>query len=108
MPMRRLVVTGKDTPENLSLFFGPNAASIEDIHQSTRIEALLEPPRGSPMYAHLTGMNLDKNCPPWTLRGPSPVETQKVKEVKDMQEIIRRHSTYILTKLRNCSPCIFC
>jgi hypothetical protein len=92
--VRRLVVTGKDFPENLSLFFGSNAASIEDIQKDARLEALLKPPRGSPMYVMAASLNLDKNCPPWTPREPSAAETQEIKEINDMQETIRHHSTY--------------
>ncbi|RYP70732.1 hypothetical protein DL771_005227 [Monosporascus sp. 5C6A] len=92
MLMRRLVVTGRDTPENLSLLFGQNkAGQLDECHKDTRLEVLLRPPPGSPMYVMAKSMGYDENCPPWTPREPSATEAQKIKEIRDMQETIRRH-----------------
>ncbi|KAL7622535.1 hypothetical protein AAE478_008042 [Parahypoxylon ruwenzoriense] len=92
MPMRRLVATGKDTPENISLFFGRKKDdTIDGCHKDNRIEVLLRPPRGSSLYVVSTSQNLDENCPPWTPREPSQAEVQQLKEINTMQETIRRH-----------------
>jgi hypothetical protein len=91
-PIRRLVVTGKDTPENIMKLVGPNDKdAVEQIHKDTRIEVLLRPPQGSPMYAVAAFGKLDENCPPWTPRGASAAEDEEVTKIKDMQELIRRH-----------------
>ncbi len=99
MPVRRLVLTGKDTPENLALFFGHGQANaVEDTggiaqsHKDSRIEALLRPPPGSPMYVLNRSLKHDRGCPtPWTPREPSAAEARHIQEVRDMQETIRRH-----------------
>ncbi|KAI1138887.1 hypothetical protein F5Y05DRAFT_354277 [Hypoxylon sp. FL0543] len=88
--MRRLVVTGKDTPENLSLFFGQDK-SIQEDQKRVRVEILLRPPPGSPSYVFSVGLKLDENCPPWTPREPSAAEVKELEEIRAMQDVIRSH-----------------
>ncbi|KAI0179564.1 hypothetical protein GGR52DRAFT_536660 [Hypoxylon sp. FL1284] len=89
-PSRRLVITGKDTPENLTLFFGQDKF-IQEVHEKMRTEILLRPPPGSPMYVFSTSSKADENCPSWTPRGPSAVETKRIEEIRVMQDVIRSH-----------------
>lgn len=99
MPLRRLVVTGKDTPENLALFFGSESSdsdsgsgSIRELHEDCRFEVLLEPPPGSPKYKMAQHMRWDVGCPqPWTPRAASADEERQVAEIRAAQEDIRRH-----------------
>ncbi|KAK4210165.1 hypothetical protein QBC37DRAFT_322691, partial [Rhypophila decipiens] len=52
--IHRLVFTGRDTPDNMRLLFGPHYTHEELIklhHQRIRVELLVDPPRGSPWYA---------------------------------------------------------
>ncbi|KAI0381176.1 hypothetical protein F5Y04DRAFT_289074 [Hypomontagnella monticulosa] len=87
-PMRRLVVAGEDTPENLSLFFG-QSNSIQGLHKDVRLEILLQPPPGSTMYALAVTRKLDEGCPPWKVpRGPSAAELLEVLEITDLQKEI--------------------
>jgi hypothetical protein len=86
------VVTGKDSPENIATLVGQNGmASVKATHEETRIEILLQPPRGSPMYAMAAMNKLDNNCPPWTPRPASAKEKQAIAKIQDMQGIITRH-----------------
>lgn len=88
--MRRLVVTGKDTPENLLLFFGQDR-SIQEDQKNVRLQVLLRPPPGSSMHVLSTSMKVDENCPPWTPREPSAVEANELEEIRTMQDVIRSH-----------------
>lgn len=97
-PIRRLVAKGRDTPENLALFFGGQGQpSTEDFfskaYKDIRLEILLRPPPGSPSYVYAEGLGLDDGYPPstWTPREPSPAEAREIREVRDMQETVRRH-----------------
>ncbi|KAK5112799.1 hypothetical protein LTR85_011133 [Meristemomyces frigidus] len=91
-PIRRLVVTGKDTPENLQLFFGPNwEYTIKASHEEARIEVLLDPPTGSPSYAMTANAGFGSDAPAWSPRPASEVESRKVAEVTEMQTCIRQH-----------------
>ncbi|KAK4217575.1 hypothetical protein QBC37DRAFT_277104 [Rhypophila decipiens] len=80
-PMRRLVVTGKDTPDNLRLLFG--VEEIPAIHAETRKEVLMAAmvTEGSPM-AIMTGI-YDKGCPRWSPRPASGEEKIEVEKQKD-------------------------
>ncbi|KAK7750872.1 hypothetical protein SLS62_007135 [Diatrype stigma] len=93
MPMRRLVVTGKDTAENLALFFGSGwRESTRDLHADLRLEVLLAPPPGSPMHKYAEGLRLDAGCPrPWTPRAADADEARHVAKIRAMQDAIRRH-----------------
>jgi hypothetical protein len=91
-PIRRLVITGKDTPENITILLGPNDKdSISRIHKDIRLEVLLRPPKGSPMYALTAMQKLDENCPAWSPRQASATEEEDVRKIKDMQERILRY-----------------
>ncbi|KAI8632373.1 hypothetical protein F5Y19DRAFT_420957 [Xylariaceae sp. FL1651] len=93
--MQRLIVTGKDTPKNLSIFSGQaDAIYIDETHQEARIGALLCPPLG--LSSYVLNQYSDENCPYWNPREPSAVETEKVQGVRDMQEMIRRYITCFL------------
>ena len=47
-PLRRLVVAGKDTVDNMRLLFGPNwYRDVGRAHEDIRTEVLLNPPKGS-------------------------------------------------------------
>ncbi|CZT49523.1 uncharacterized protein RSE6_10384 [Rhynchosporium secalis] len=89
-PIRRLVVTGKDTPENFRKLLGWNDKdAIKSTHQSSRNEILLKPPHGSPNWAMAKSLKLDDNCPPWTPLPASMEEEKQVQDIRDMQELIR-------------------
>ncbi|KAK5732154.1 hypothetical protein LTR17_010731 [Elasticomyces elasticus] len=65
-PLRRLVVMGKDTPENIELLFGPNwQRDVQESHDECRMEVLLEPA-------------------PWLTKLCNEVD-----EVRRMQELVR-------------------
>ncbi|KAI4867425.1 hypothetical protein F4820DRAFT_446055 [Hypoxylon rubiginosum] len=82
--LRRLVLTGKDTPENLSLFFGQDK-TIQQDRKNVRLEILLQPPHGSPLYA---SSKADKNFPPLE---PSAAEVKEIEEIRALQVVIRSH-----------------
>lgn len=76
-PIRHLVITGKDTPENNAKFVGRNDQDqIKKTHQDARIRILLRPPPGSPNWAMAKNLKLDENCPAWTPRPASTEEDQ--------------------------------
>ncbi|KAF6807017.1 hypothetical protein CSOJ01_08440 [Colletotrichum sojae] len=86
-PLRRLVLAGKDTPENLKLLFGPNWSSQAKEYEDARMEVPIDPPRGSPSYA----MNAyhDNGAPPSTPRPASDAEREKVAQIRGLQAKIR-------------------
>ncbi|KAI2619645.1 hypothetical protein GGR54DRAFT_639968 [Hypoxylon sp. NC1633] len=88
--IRRLIITGKDTPQNLSLFFGQNE-TIWRHHHNMRLEALMRPPPGSPSYVQVAMSKADENCPSWTPREPSATETKDLEKIRVMQNLIRSH-----------------
>lgn len=71
----------------MKLQFGPNWCN--DVkHEDTRIDVLLDPPRGSPSYAmnsFFDDETLDRSPRPAT-----DAEQRRITEVKEMQETIRR------------------
>lgn len=73
----------------MQLLFGPQWEShIKQDHEAARIECLLDPPPGSPVYVLNAPMN-DSSL----VRSPRPAteaEQQKVREVREMQALIRR------------------
>ncbi|XHG00977.1 hypothetical protein AWENTII_004384 [Aspergillus wentii] len=72
-PIRRLVITGKDTDENMSLLFGPHWREIAGpMHINARQEVLLQPSPGSPQYVLYS--RWDKNRPYWSPRPPTEQE----------------------------------
>lgn len=87
--MRRLILAGKDTPENMELFYGPHwRAGMGKEHQESRMEILLNPPRGSPSYA----MNkwLDEGAPARSPRPATEDEKTKIQKIKEIQEKVRQ------------------
>lgn len=88
-PIRRLIITGEDTPANLALLLGPLWEIKEGaIVKKTRIEVLLCPPPGSP--SHAASQSLDVGSPRWTPRAPNADEQVELAKVRDMQENIAR------------------
>ncbi|KAI4178876.1 MAG: hypothetical protein L6R41_008168 [Letrouitia leprolyta] len=88
-PMRRLVITGEDTPENRAIFFGPDwEAETKDLHQDCRVEVLLAqgnpPPEGSP--AHAMSAFMDEGCPGWKPRPAEEDEKAVLAEFPDFQK----------------------
>ena len=87
-PLRRLVLTGKDTATNMHLLFGPNwRKDLLKSYDEVRAEVLLSPPRGSPAY--VLAADLDKGAPDWSPRPPSEAEQRNIEEVRKMQSAIR-------------------
>ena len=90
--MRRLVVKGKDTADNIKLLFGPNEPDfVNRIHKNLRVEVLLDPPRGSPVY--FTNLSEDKDIKSftWKPRKPSAAELDHIGKVKAVQTSIKRY-----------------
>ncbi|KAL8938864.1 MAG: hypothetical protein Q9216_003667 [Gyalolechia sp. 2 TL-2023] len=88
-PMRRLVITGEDTPENQEIFFGPDwEAETKELHQDCRVEVLLAqgkpPPEGSP--AHAMSKSMDEGCPYWKPRPAEGEEKTVLDEFPDFQK----------------------
>ena len=73
----------------MQLLFGPQWESyIKKDHEAARIECLLDPPPGSPSHVFNASMN-DSSL----VSSPRPAteaEQQRVKEVREMQALIRR------------------
>ncbi|KAK2014790.1 hypothetical protein LZ32DRAFT_690259 [Colletotrichum eremochloae] len=88
-PLRRLVITGQDSPENMQRLFGPGSLStMKELHEKARIEALLDPPRGSPNY--VVNASTDDPALARSVRPPTEAEQQKLQEVREMQQRIRQ------------------
>ncbi len=81
--MRRLVLTGKDTPENLQFLLGREWKDQEDLINEQRILVLLSPPQGSPAYV-LTSSR-DEGAPAPTPRPATAEEEQKIQTVRNLQ-----------------------
>ncbi|KAK1595345.1 uncharacterized protein LY79DRAFT_547449 [Colletotrichum navitas] len=88
-PLRRLVITGQDSPENIQRLFGPGSLStMKQDHENARIEALLDPPRGSP--SHKVSAVTDDPSLARSVRPPTKAEQQKLQEVREIQQLIRQ------------------
>lgn len=89
-PLRSLIYVGKDTPENMKALFGPDwRASIGKNYDETRLDVLLDPPRGSPSYALHQWLSPDGRHE----RSPRPAtdaEQQVIGKVRAMQDAVRR------------------
>ncbi|CAL8576096.1 hypothetical protein XPA_001987 [Xanthoria parietina] len=84
-PIRRLIITGKDTPANYTALLGPLWESkAADTIQRVRIEVLLCPPPGSP--AHKASESLDAGAPRWAPRGPNAEEAATLSKTRDLQQ----------------------
>ncbi|KAF8864274.1 hypothetical protein BDZ45DRAFT_797380 [Acephala macrosclerotiorum] len=91
-PIRRLVITGKDTPENIPKFISrSDGGEVRQCHKDIRLEIHLQCPRGSPNFAVIVRGEYDENCPPWTPREACIEEARRTGEIRDVQEKIRRH-----------------
>ncbi len=91
-PIRRLVITGKDTPGNIRTLLGTNGqGEIDRIHEEQRMEVLLRASPGSPAYGVAAHQRWDLDCPAWTPREPSQLEQRRLSGVRDMQQRILRH-----------------
>ena len=70
-----MVVTGKDTADNMQLIFGPNWQRDEgEAFEEARLDVLLSPPRGSPSYAMTARQGFDIGAPAWSPRPASEAE----------------------------------
>ncbi|KAJ9314769.1 hypothetical protein DTO271D3_5015 [Paecilomyces variotii] len=89
-PLRRLVITGEDTPENLELLFGPNwKESSSQVHERIRLEVFLRPPRESITYGIYASM--DAGTPAFSPRAANDAERRKVRTIRDIQFIARNN-----------------
>ncbi|KAH8891254.1 hypothetical protein GQ53DRAFT_841633 [Thozetella sp. PMI_491] len=90
-PMRRLVITGGDVPENFYLFFGvdADAGSLANIHAETRREVLLmaSVQHGSP-HDMMRGL-YDEGCPEFSPRPAGRAEKE------ELQRIINSSAKYV-------------
>lgn len=83
-PIRRLIVTGEDNPDNLTTVLGPVREPVgSKLVKETRIDVLLCPPPGSPNHA--VSEHLDAGSPRWTPRPPNAEEEAELGKVKDMK-----------------------
>ncbi|KAK1655031.1 hypothetical protein BDP81DRAFT_308743 [Colletotrichum phormii] len=90
LPLRRLVITGKDTPENMQVLFGPTFLSQKNEHERIRLEILLDAPRGSPVHkmAEFDDAGVDRLTR--AVRPPSQTEQETMKEVREIQKKVQR------------------
>ncbi|KAK0701892.1 hypothetical protein B0T26DRAFT_877162 [Lasiosphaeria miniovina] len=89
LPLRCLVLAGQDIPKNLELLFGPHyEQGVKKDHENMRIECLLDPPPGSPSHAKYA--TTDAASLNQSLRPATEAEQERVKEVRDIQERIRK------------------
>ena len=83
-PIRRLILTGKDTAPNFETLFGPNWKQTENTRRESRLQVLLDPPPGSPCY--LLNVDSDKGfTQPRSVRPASEDEEEKLREVRNIQ-----------------------
>ena len=83
-PVRRLVVMGKDTPDNMTLLFGPNwEAEVSEIHEEARMRVLHVPLPGSPHS--IADKDLDKGTPLYSPRPASVAEKARMEEIHNAQ-----------------------
>lgn len=88
LPLSRLIITGRDTPENLRLLFGPRCLRTLNFHQDYRLTQLLDPPPGSPWHDyenHFRDASLVRS-----LRPADEAEKQMMGQVREMQAMIRQ------------------
>ncbi|KAK1762896.1 hypothetical protein QBC33DRAFT_550919 [Phialemonium atrogriseum] len=89
-PIRRLVMTGKDTPENFRIFFGVD--SVPDIHAETRKEVLMTPTvqEGSP--SQMMNRFWDEGCPSFS---PRPATEAEQAEIQRQLDFIQGFSGFL-------------
>lgn len=99
-PLRRLVVTGNDSPKNVQVLFGPNwQASMQDLYVENRMEVLLNPPHGSPSYA--VNVLLDNGGPSWSPRPASDEEQTRIGEIRAIQAATDNDNVLVTAGSRN-------
>jgi hypothetical protein len=83
--MRRLVVTGKDTPDNFRMLFGEG--NMSDVHAEARKSVLMsfDAQNGSPN--EMLNSYLDQGCPFWA---PRPADAKEKKEIQKQLEFSKR------------------
>ncbi|KAK8039797.1 hypothetical protein PG993_008208 [Apiospora rasikravindrae] len=93
LPLRRLVVTGQDTPENLTLFFGKGkeAEDVIDCQHSYRLEVLFGSTPGSMRHEIIMQCELDLLCPHWSPRPASATEDWEVQEIRAFHHEFRNN-----------------
>lgn len=81
--LRRLVVTGKDTPENLQLLFGRMwRESVGLVHAEERVRILMKAHPGCPGDITDAIREFDKSAPTWSPRPASKTEQSRVSNVR--------------------------
>ena len=76
-------MTGKDTDENLELFFGPNwKETAGPVHKNARMEVLLRPSPGQDGYELYS--RWDKGTPTWSPRRANNVELVQMEKARRM------------------------
>ncbi len=92
MPLRRLIVTGRDTTDNLRLLLGSDYNdTARGMLEEERLKVLIEPPQGSPEYAMIVSQRLDEGCPYRAPRPPTADEEAGLKGIRAMQELVKNH-----------------
>ncbi|EXF80221.1 hypothetical protein CFIO01_11419 [Colletotrichum fioriniae PJ7] len=90
LPLRRLIIAGKDTPENLRILFGPTCLSEKKEHERIRLEVLIDPCCGSPLYMEQFFDDTGTKPPTRAVRPPTDAEKKTLTEVREIQEIVRQ------------------
>ncbi|KAI9926370.1 hypothetical protein ASPWEDRAFT_176660 [Aspergillus wentii DTO 134E9] len=86
-PVRRLIITGKDTIGNFQLLMGPQWRKIAgSMREEQRLDVLLRPQPGSPSYA--LHHQYDEDTPTWSPTPATTAENEKVQEIREMQDFI--------------------
>lgn len=74
----------------MALLLGPDWINHDHVtHATVRIEVLMNPPKGSVLYA--ANFPLDKGGPPRTPRAASPAEIVKIRHIREMQVKLHRY-----------------
>ncbi|KXH28088.1 acyl-CoA dehydrogenase domain-containing protein [Colletotrichum salicis] len=90
LPLRRLAITGKDTPENMQVLFGPTFLSQKNELERTGLEILLDAPRGSPVHQMQKFDDAGGDHLTRAVRPPSQTEQETMKEVREIQKKVQR------------------
>jgi hypothetical protein len=89
-PMRRLIVSGEDTPANMLLLFGPTwEADTTRTHEDARRTVLLSPPPGSP--SHTMAGFMDQGLVSWRPRPANAEEEVFIQSVMRVQKQYLSH-----------------
>ena len=85
-PVRRLVVSGKDTLENFKIILGPSwSDGVSDIWKTCRKYVLMAPTPGSPAF--ISAQYVDEGCLVWR---PRPANAEEEKEIRIQEEFTRK------------------